>query len=236
MKRIGIIAAMPGEVKFLVKGWQQEKLDGLDVWRKKMGECEWVVTLAGAGQAAASRAVAAAEKSGPLDAMVSIGWVGALRKEFVAGRAYRVDGVVDIQTGERFRTADAPMLEQIWMVTSPRVADVDEKKRLRETYAAGMVDMEAAAVARLSAIRSIPFYAVKAVSDGASDRLPDFNSFLDARGNFQLIRFILFVLPRPWLWPVLIRMGENSRRASRSLADHLRASFDEQGNPRAVSE
>lgn len=236
MKRLGIIAAMPGEVKYLVRGWKKQTIDGLSVWRSVQGNCEWVVTLAGAGQPAAARAVAAAEKAGRIDVLVSIGWVGALRKEFAPGKAYRVDGIVDAQTGERFRTSDAPFLERNWLVTSSTVAGAEEKLRLRESYAAGMVDMEAAAVARLSAMRSLPFYAIKAVSDGADDRLPDFNRFIDAQGNFQLIRFILFVLVRPWHWPALIRMGENSKRASRSLADRLRASFDEKGNPRAVPE
>ena len=74
MKRLGIIAAMPGEVKYLVRGWKKQTIDGLSVWRSVQGNCEWVVTLAGAGQPAAARAVAAAEKAGRIDVLVSIGW------------------------------------------------------------------------------------------------------------------------------------------------------------------
>ena len=59
MKRLGIIAAMPGEVKYLVRGWKKQTIDGLSVWRSVQGNCEWVVTLAGAGQPAAARAFAA---------------------------------------------------------------------------------------------------------------------------------------------------------------------------------
>jgi adenosylhomocysteine nucleosidase len=119
--------------------------------------------------------------------------------------------------------------EELWLVTSQRVADEAEKQRLAAAYGAGLVDMEAAAVARLAAMRGIPFYAIKGVSDGFRDKLPDFNKFLGPRGEFQLARLILFVLPRPWLWPALVRMGENSRRASQAIAKDLLDLLGEQG-------
>ena len=81
--------------------------------------------------------------------------------------------------------------------------------------------MEAAAIARLAAMRGIPFYCIKGISDGYSDHLPDFNRFISPDGQFQLARFVLFALLRPWYWPALIRMGENSRKAARSIAQSL---------------
>ena len=45
--------------------------------------------------------------------------------------------------------------------------------------------MEAAAVARLAAMRGIPFYCIKGVSDGFTDNLPDFNRFISPQGQFQ---------------------------------------------------
>jgi adenosylhomocysteine nucleosidase len=70
-------------------------------------------------------------------------------------------------------------------------------------------------------MRGIPFYAIKGVSDGLTDRLPDFNRFLAPDGRFQLLRFTLFATIRPWYWPSLVRMGENSKKASQSIADSL---------------
>ena len=67
-----------------------------------------------------------------------------------------------------------------------------EKRRLAATYDAALVDMEAAAIARLAAMRGIPFYCIKGVSDGFNDRLPDFNPFLTADGRFRLVPFALF--------------------------------------------
>jgi hypothetical protein len=56
------------------------------------------------------------------------------------------------------------------------------------------------------------------VSDGLGARLPDFNRFIGTDGRFELARFVLFVLARPKYWPELIRMGENSRKASEAMA------------------
>jgi adenosylhomocysteine nucleosidase len=98
------------------------------------------------------------------------------------------------------------------------VADAAEKRRLAAAYGAGLVDMEAAAVARLAQMRGIPFYAIKGVSDGLGAKLPDFNRFIGADGQFELAKFVLFVSVRPKYWSELIRMGENSSKASEEMA------------------
>ena len=138
-------------------------------------EDEWIAACAGAGQAAATRAFAAIEDGGPIDLVFSIGWAGALTPEIAPGTAHNMAGVIDAHTGERFR-CDAGAGE-LWLATSPKVADQAEKRRLAAAYKAALVDMEAAAVARLAAMREIPFYCIKGVSDGLDDRLPDFNRF-----------------------------------------------------------
>jgi adenosylhomocysteine nucleosidase len=81
--------------------------------------------------------------------------------------------------------------------------------------------MEAAAVARLAGMRGVPFYCIKGVSDAFDAKLPDFNRFISADGQFQTARFTLYALLRPWHWPALLRMGENSRKASQSIAESL---------------
>ena len=87
--------------------------------------------------------------------------------------------------------------------------------------------MEAAAIARLAAMRGIPFYAIKGVSDSLDAKLPDFNRFIAADGQFQTPKFVLFALLRPWIWPALIQMGENSKKASQSIAERLRELLNE---------
>ena len=233
MTRTAIIAAMPGELKPLVRyagpsgsGWPHSTRNGIHFWAQRTEEEEWIAACAGAGQAAATRAFAAIEDGGPIDLVFSIGWAGALREEIAAGSAHNVAGVIDVRTGERFHCEAGA--GKLWLATSPRVADRAEKRRLTSTYDAALVDMEAAAIARLAAMREIPFYAIKGVSDGLNDRLPDFNPFLDADGRFRLLPFALFSLLRPWYWPALLRMGENSKRASQSIAESLNEFLGEQ--------
>ena len=135
-------------------------------------------------------------------------------------------GVIDVQTGERF-LCDAGAGD-LWLATSPKVADESEKRRLASTYGVALVDMEGAAVARLAGMRGIPFYCIKGVSDGFTDKLPDFNLFM-ANGHFKTAQFALYAAIRPWYWPVLARMGENSKKASQSIAETLHDFLDGRG-------
>jgi adenosylhomocysteine nucleosidase len=126
----------------------------------------------------------------------------------------------------RLRSAPLRMTERVgepdrWLVTSPIVADEGEKRRLAAAYSADLVDMEAAAIARLAQMRGIPFYCFKGVSDGFTDKLPDFNRFIRPDGRFDLTGMVLFSILRPWYWPSLMRMGENSKKASQSIREAL---------------
>ncbi len=233
MNRIAIIAALPGELKPLVRNWQHERSGDVDLWRTRHNDAEWVAACAGMGKAAASQAFAKVESGGKADRVISVGWVGSLRPEIEAGKAYRAAGVIDLLTGERF-TTDGASAGDPWLVTSGRVAGIDEKRRLGAEYDAGLVDMEASAIARLAAMRGIPFDCFKGVSDGFKENLPDFNRFISwqgsGQGQLQLLRLLFFVLPRPWYWPALVRMGENSSKASQTLKELLHEHLENQGD------
>jgi adenosylhomocysteine nucleosidase len=226
MTRTALIAAMAGELKPIVRAWKRERRNGVDLWHHRDDNL-WVAGCAGAGQQAATRVFAAIEEDAPIDLVFSLGWAGALRSDMAPGSAHNVAGVIDARTGERFR-CDA-YAGDAWLVTSPRVADRDEKLRLASTYPAALVDMEGAAVARLAQMREIPFYAIKGISDSLDANLPNLNRFLTPDGRFQGGKFALYSLLRPWYWPSVVRMGENSNRASQSIAESLLSFLDERG-------
>jgi len=219
MTRTALIAALPGELRSIVRAWRHERRNGVDLWFHR-DENLYVAACAGAGQQAATRAFAAVEQDAPIDLVFSLGWAGALTADIPSGTAHNVAGVIDVRTGERFR-CDAGAGD-LWLVTSPRVAGRTEKLRLAAAYSAALVDMEAAAIARLAAMRGIPFYAIKGVSDSLHANLPDLNRFLTPAGHFQTGKFALSALCQPWHWPALVQMGENSRKASQSIAKSLR--------------
>jgi adenosylhomocysteine nucleosidase len=225
MTRVAIIAAMAQELKPLVRGWRRESRNGVTLWSQRRGEGVRIAACAGSGAEAATRAFVEIERDGPIDAVLSTGWAGALGEGFAVGRAYGVSEVTDARTGERFRAIGGS--PECGLVTSPRFADQAEKRRLAATHGAALVDMEAAAVARLAGRRGVPFYCVKGVSDGLQDQLPDFNRFLSAEGRFRRARFVLFAALRPWLWPALVRLGENSGKAARCMRDCLLDILDE---------
>ncbi len=194
--------------------------DGIHFWAQRNEEEEWIAACAGAGQAAATRAFAAIEDGGPIDLVFSVGWAGALRAEIAAGSAHNVAGVIDVRTGERFQLRRRR--RRSLAGHQPQGCRRAEKRRLASAYNAALVDMEAAAIARLAAMRGIPFYASRASATALTDRLPDFNRFLSPDGQFRLAGLLFLPPLRPWYWPALIRMGENSRKASQSIAESLR--------------
>jgi len=327
MKNVLILAAMPGELSPLVRGWQHESRNGVDLWHRSSADGEWVAACAGAGQERATRAFAEAERvlsrSGEgIDLVISTGWAGALEGKYAAGQVYWVLGVIDVRTGERFPaekvgdlggssprsqnrdlghpdstisegtwalkghgfsratetqnidaalaaegmpeenraipqglepgnpnstangTAEAVPIQstpipsmlyrdnsfhhELWLATSPRVADEAEKQRLASTYHAALVDMEASAIARAAQRRGIAFFCCKGVSDGYTDHLPDFNAFIAKNGKFQLARFVVFALLRPGYWSALIRMGENSKKSAQGIKESILAFLDQE--------
>jgi adenosylhomocysteine nucleosidase len=218
--RIAIIAALPGEVKPLVKGWQRvaTNVSGTKKWILTRDADTWIAVCAGMGADAALRAFASAVVDGPLDMLLSVGWAGSLDAEVHPGTAHVPTVVIDAQTGERFSLAEGK--RQRRLVTTARVADEGEKRRLAATYSGALlVDMEAAAVARLAEIHGIPMLCIKGVSDAAEATLPDLNPFIDPRGKMRMAHFLAYVAIRPRFWPSLLHLGKNSARAAEAMRD-----------------
>ena len=230
-RRIGIIAALPGELKPLVRGWDRMPVargSGIDMWQRpgKTGADEVIAVCAGMGAAAARRAFTAAEFRGALDETLSVGWAGSLTQACGAGEAFEVSSVADVQTGERFDVSATG----VRLVTTPHVADADEKVRLAQSYGASLVDMEAAVLARLAQMRGIPFRCFKAVSDGLGAELPDLNPFIDVDGKMKMGKFFGHVVLRPGYWGPLVQLGSNSATAARLLAKMVEEFLHKEGS------
>ncbi|HZY63218.1 MAG TPA: nucleoside phosphorylase [Edaphobacter sp.] len=234
--RIAIIAAMPGELKPLVRGWRRERVNtrGARMWKLARGEDIWIAACAGMGAEAARRAFALAESDGALDLVLSIGWAGSIYEGVKASSVQIPTFVIDAQTGERFSLTDG---KRKWgLVTTARVADATEKRRLAATYQSAMlVDMEAAAVARMAEIRGIPLLCVKGVSDGINAELPDFNLFIDANGQMRLARFLIYVAARPKYWSALMHLGRCSARAAENMRDLILEFMEEKDAKKLIA-
>ena len=222
--RIGIIAALPGELQPLVRRWQRmpaSRGSGISIWQRREGEDEVIAVCAGMGAPAARRAFVAAEYLGSLDLVLSVGWAGALVADCEPGECFVASEVIDAQTGEHFVQTEGE--RRLRVVTTVRVADAEEKQRLAATYGAMLVDMEAAAVARLAQMRGIPMGCFKAVSDGVEAELPDLNPFIDISGKLRMGPFLAHVALRPMYWGALGHLGRSSAAAAKALARKVEA-------------
>jgi len=211
MKRIGIVAALPGELKPLVRGWQRRG----SIFVGRIGESEAVAASTGMGAAAVTRACEQVLASGSIDALASVGWAGSLSCGLKPPEAVTVREVIDARSGECFTTAHAQGQR---LITIDHVVSAPEKRSLAAKYQATLVDMEASAVARCASIRNLPFLCLKAVSDGPNDNLPDFNRFTGADGQLRMGALVAWVLVHPQYWTAFGRLGKNSRLAAEELA------------------
>jgi len=214
-----IIAALPREVKPLVRGWRQQRLPGhIHLYTSDAG----VVACAGMGAQRVALAVQAAMTAGPVTALLSVGLAGGCDPGVSVGDVIRAGIVVDAQTGERFGdAATGPVL-----VSSSAIAGVREKQRISASYGASAVDMEAASVARLARAHGLAFHAIKAISDEADFEMQELGQFTTPDGQFREAAFVMYAAARPWMWGRLIQLGRNSGLAVRSLTAAVRAQLD----------
>ncbi len=224
MSRIAIIAAMPAELKPLVHGWKQLSTpSGTDAWQGKLNSTDCIAVCAGMGQQAAERACQIADASGPYTALVSVGWAGALSCGMQPGSAYAVNEVIDAATDDRYATRSTLEANpaRLRLVTIDHVAHAKEKRQLGEKYKAVMVDMEAAAVARIARNQQVAFYCLKAISDTSGEILPDFSRYTDQQGHLRLAALLAHVAVRPKYWPGLGRMARNGSKGAVEISTAL---------------
>lgn len=133
--------------------------------------------------------------------------------------------VIDVVSGDRYVTSG--VASPIKLATLDHVAGRDEKRRIAENYGVSLVDMESAAVGRAAEIRRIPFHCWKAVTDIASEDLPDFNYFLDQEKQLRTRQVAAYALTHPRYVAPLLRMGRNSKSGADALGQTLRRWIDE---------
>jgi adenosylhomocysteine nucleosidase len=216
--KIAIIAALPREIAGLVGGTKVDAAllkDGVWLYRVESA----VVVAAGMGAERAAVAVEAALLIGDVGMLISTGLAGGCVAGVEAGSVMEAGMVVDACTGERFIAGAG---SGVTLVSARAIASVAEKARLAENFGASMVDMEAAAVARLALARGVGFRAIKGVSDGCEFELSALAKFEGERGSFRTGAFAAYTAVRPWTWGKAIALGRGSAKALAALEVVLR--------------
>jgi adenosylhomocysteine nucleosidase len=215
-----IIAALPREIKALVRGWQEHRLPGkVTAYTNDFA----VVACAGMGAERATLAVQAALSLKPVTSLLSVGLAGACDPQLHVGDIVRAGVVIDSRTGERFSNL---LFKQI-LITASTIAGSKEKQRLYASYQASAVDMEAATVARLAEAHHLSFRAIKAISDEAAFEMQELAQFATEDGQFREAAFAAHSVLRPQLWPKLFALAGNSKRALQALTTELESQLKE---------
>lgn len=98
------------------------------------------------------------------------------------------------------------------------VTSVRDKRQLAIMHAAGIVDMESVAVARVADSAGVPFAAIKAICDPAQRALPeDVVRFVNQDGALHVAGLLAALSRGPGVWRPLWQMHRDYRAACRSL-------------------
>jgi len=222
-----MVAALEREVRPLVKEWRVSEKEHAGR-RFRFFICtgekadEVVLVCGGVGAGPARRAAEAVIAIYAPTVVYSVGFAGGLVSALKVGDVVQPSQVIDAGDGSRLELVGG----QGVLVSFGAVASPAQKAKLKESFGAQLVDMEAAAVARAAQARGVEFAAVKAISDEYDFTFPEIDRFIDAEGQLQQGRLAAYAALRPWLWPKLRRLAIHSNLASRALCDWLAASLN----------
>jgi adenosylhomocysteine nucleosidase len=218
MSRLAIVAALQREVRPLVKHWHVRKREHAGREFRFYESREAVLVCGGIGPEAARRAAEAVIVLYSPELLYSVGYAGALDLALKVGDVLTPAQVINGSDGSRVDLSKGQGI----LLSQSAVASIAQKSRLRKSYGAQAIDMEASAVARAAEARSVGFRAVKVISDEFNFELPALGRFVDREGRFRGVRFALHALVRPWLWLPLVHLASNSAHATRALCHQLR--------------
>ena len=231
--RVGVVVALAAEARALA---------GRDIAFEKIVEINSHihVFVCGMTAGAATRAAQALADSG-VEGLVSFGMAGALDAQLRAGDLLLPETVIDEQ-GRHFATdaawrealrapltltlsplrgekeqSDAPIIAGTLLTTARPLLSSAEKSAARARTGANAVDMESAAVAAVAQTRALPFIAVRAVIDRASDTVPSVATSADNFGRARPLRLASALLRHPAQLLALVRLGAAYARALATL-------------------
>lgn len=222
MTRLAIIAALDREIAPLVEGWTPGVVRHHNHELTCYQNGELAVVIGGIGSEQAEMAARAAVAELQPQALISAGLGGAMIRTLKVGSIFVPNIVVDAanRTEYRCNTGTGVACGGI-LVSAPDIAGPELKQQLADQFHGLVVDMEAAAVARVAQELKTGFLCVKAVSDELDSRLPPLNQFVDPSGLFQTGRFLVWAALQPQWWLALVRLARDSRRAARALCEWL---------------
>jgi adenosylhomocysteine nucleosidase len=240
MVRIGLVIAMPEEVRPIVRRigrFRKERLGGFPLYRCQLDGREICLIRSGMGSSKAAAAALSLIAALRPDQIISAGFGGAVRKGLETGDIVVAGQVVSLTDG-KFSDAAAiengPVLTSLraclegrglriedgCIVTTSSIVRKDEVSRmLPEGLMNPVLDMETSAVAEAAACHGIPLVAVRAISDPAEEELLfSIEDLCDRELNIRIGRVILTMLRNPRVLRQMLRLARNAKVCGNNLA------------------
>ncbi|RPI19323.1 MAG: hypothetical protein EHM65_01515 [Acidobacteriales bacterium] len=194
--------------------------------RAELGGHQLLLVANGAGPALAGEACEVVWNKKRAEALISMGFCGALDpalsagEVFVATRVESADGSLSLDA----LAPECPLPHACGRLVSVDhvVQTVAEKKALRQSGASA-VEMEALAVGHRARQWGARFYCLRGVTDLAGEEFGlDLNAARDRHGRLSKARILWAAARRPApLVPELYRLYHRSRLAARELGDFI---------------
>ncbi len=202
-----------------------------------------LVCHTGIGQRAAEAADMVLGRYRP-EVVLSVGLAGALSPERAVGDLVFCERVYRAEPESETGMAAEPMLSDLLLLEAARraasgrglsagtgsslttsylVAERQQKALLRQATGMDVVEMESYWVGSAALEHRLPFLAVRVMSDGAGDSVPDIPGVVTPEGEERLRSVLPHVLRHPASIPHLLRLAVSSRRAAGELARFLEA-------------
>jgi adenosylhomocysteine nucleosidase len=251
METIGLIAAMPEEIRPLLRRVgpvKRERRGGFTIYRFTGAGKEVILIESGIGAERAARATRALIDAAAPGIILNVGFGGAVLPGPSVGDIVVADRLLFFR--ERLFSEQrglAPALSQGLTTALERICtgkgfrshrgtfvttgEIIGKRLLAGLLPAGAInpvlEMESAAVARVAHGRSISFAAIRAISDVADEELGfSIGDFTDKEMRIRTWKVLWTLARKPGILPQLLRLGMNSRRAGENLALAVLAVID----------
>ncbi len=240
---LAILAAMRDEVSDYLSagGFAALPQDEGPCLYRSPSRPEVMVVEAGIGRERAQRAVRYIIEHYHPDALLSVGFAGAVRPEFGVGdvlvcdRLFAVDGPPEQWQPDRaqcYAVQDRPLhlknghglgYPSCGCLTAPvLVASRSLKRRIGESFPVAVVDMEGYWVGEAAASSRTPHMVARCVLDTAGQSLPAFvTQVVSSNGRRSWGDIARYVLARPTDLPTLVHLGVQARAARAALARFL---------------
>lgn len=226
--RLGLLVPMRVELTPIVRRLGLRAVNdgasgpGARRWEGRVGGFEVIAVIAGVGPSAASAGTASLIEQHSPGVVLVAGVAGAVDSALHIGDVVVPAWAVDATTGVVHHAGELgnAVRHESGVVTTDGWLDPAEIHRFGSDGAV-IVDMETSAVAAVCASHGVEWSAIRAISDRLADGVVDdrIAGLVGADGHADLGAVARYLVPRPWRVATLIRVGRDSGRATRALAD-----------------